>query len=139
MKMRLGALICASVLAMASVTGLAGVAASADKGPVAGAWSCLAHNTGEGDMNYTFNLEQTAEQVTGNFTAESSDGTISHDVKNGSFKNGKLELHFDDDEGTINVTGGLDGQDAMKGDWTQGSEGGTWECKRGAAAAPAKQ
>ncbi|HEV3275282.1 MAG TPA: hypothetical protein VG860_00530 [Terriglobia bacterium] len=129
----------ALLVTLAVVLGLAGLAsAGAKEGPVGGTWSCVAHGTGEGDMEYTFDLTQAAEQVTGKFTAPSPDGgTASHDVQNGSFKSGKLELHFDDDEGTITVTGGLDGKDAMKGDWTQGTEGGTWDCKR-APAAPGK-
>ena len=109
--------------------------AGAKEGPVAGTWSCVAHNTGHGDLEYTFNLTQEAEQVTGNFTAPTPDGTTaSHDVKNGSYRAGKLELHFDEEDGTIDVTGGLDGKDAMKGNWAQGDQGGTWECKHGSAA-----
>jgi hypothetical protein len=129
-----------SLVTGAFVLGLTGLAfAGAKQGPVEGAWSCVAHNTGEGDMEYTFNLAQAAEQVTGNFTAPAADGTqASHDVKNGSFKNGKLELHFDDEDGTIDVTGGLDGKDAMKGDWSQGDASGTWDCKRGRVKAPGK-
>ncbi len=118
--------------------GLAGLASAQKKGPVAGTWSCVAHGTDNGDLNYTFNLEQTGDQVTGNFTAAGDNGTESHDVKTGSFKDGKLQLHFEDEEGTIDVTGALDGKDAMKGNWSQGQAGGTWECKLGAAAASAK-
>lgn len=132
MKVRYQTLFLAPVVLLA----LAGWASADTKAPVSGTWSCVAHGTGQGDMEYTFNLNQSAEQVTGNFTAPSSDGgNESHDVKDGSFKAGKLTLHFEDDDGTIDVTGGLDGKDAMKGDWTQGNGGGTWDCKRGAAAA----
>jgi hypothetical protein len=115
--------------------GLAGLASAQTSGAVAGAWSCVAHGTDAGDMDYAFNLTQQAEQVTGNFTAATPDGgNMSHDVQNGSYKNGRLEMHFDDDDGTIDVTGSLDGKDALKGDWSQGSTKGTWECKRGQAA-----
>jgi len=122
--------------ASAFVLALAGRAFAGPKqGPVAGTWLCVAHSTERGDMEYTLNLTQAAEQVTGNFTAPNPNGTTaSLDVKNGSYKDGKLELHFDDSDGTIDVTGGLDGKHTMKGNWTQGDHGGTWECKRGSAA-----
>lgn len=135
MRMRFGAFLVTSIFVLA----ITGLASPKEKGPVAGTWSCVAHGTGNGDMQYTFNLEQAAEQVTGNFTAPTPDGTNqSHEVKSGSFKDGKLALHFEEEDGTIDVTGALDGKDAMKGDWTQGDQGGTWECKRGAAAASSK-
>jgi hypothetical protein len=126
----------AVLAALVGMLGLAGLAsAGSAHGRVAGTWSCVAHGTGNGDREYTFNLKQAAEEVTGNFTAPSPDGgTATHEVKTGSFKAGKLALEFDDQEGTINVTGGMDGSAAMKGDWTQGDQGGTWECKRAAAA-----
>ncbi|HUI42836.1 MAG TPA: hypothetical protein VL523_12790 [Terriglobia bacterium] len=129
-----------ALLGVALMAGLAGAAsAQAKQGPVAGTWACVAHGTGNGDMEYTFNLKQAAAEVTGNFTAPSPDGTpTKHEVKSGSFRAGKLALHFDDDNGTIDVTGGVSGKDAMKGDWTQGEAGGTWECKRGTAAATSK-
>ncbi len=134
MRMRFGAFLATAVLLT-----LAGPAFAQTKGPVAGTWSCVAHGTDAGDMNYTFNLAQTGEQVTGNFTAASPDGgNESHDVQNGSFKSGRLEMHFADDDGTIDVTGALDGNDALKGDWSQGDTKGTWECKRAAAVAPSK-
>ena len=134
MRVRFGVLLVTSVFVLALGGGLA---TAKDKGPVSGTWSCVAHGTGNGDMNYTFNLEQTPSQVTGNFTAASPDGgTETHDVKSGSYKDGKLDLHFEDEQGTIDVTGGLDGKDAMKGNWSHGDQGGTWDCKRGSAAAP---
>jgi hypothetical protein len=132
MRLRFEALLVVSVFVLA----LGGLASA--KGPVSGTWSCVAHGPSGPDFNYTFNLEQTPTQVTGNFTGASTDGGMqTHDVKNGSFKDGKLELHFEDEEGAIDVTGGLDGKDAMKGNWSQGDHGGTWECKRGSAAVPA--
>lgn len=135
MRMQFGTILMVSLF----VPGFAGLASAKTKSPVAGTWSCVAHGTGEGDMQYTFNLEQTGEQVTGNFTAPTPDGTNqNHDVKNGSFKNGKLELHFEEEEGTIDVAGAPDGKAAMKGDWTQGEHSGTWECKRGAASSSSK-
>ena len=134
MRVRFGVLLVTSVFVLALGGGLA---TAKDKGPVSGTWSCVAHGTGNGDMNYTFNLEQTPSQVTGNFTAASPDGgTETHDVKSGSYKDGKLDLHFEDEQGTIDVTGSLDGKDAMKGNWSHGDQGGTWDCKRGSAATP---
>lgn len=132
MRVRFGTLLVTSIFVMA----LGGLASGQTKGSVAGTWSCVAHGTDAGDMPYTFNLTQAGEHVTGNFTAASPDGSNeSHDVQNGSFKSGRLEMHFGDDDGTIDVTGALDGKDALKGDWSQGDTKGTWECKRGAAAA----
>jgi len=128
----------AMLLGLALAAGLTGAAsAQAKQGPVAGTWACTAHGTDQGDMQYTFNLKQAAEKVTGNFTAPSPDGsTATHDVKSGSFKAGKLDLQFDDEGGTIDVTGGMSGKAAMKGDWTHsGGQSGTWECTRGPAAA----
>jgi len=131
--MRLGTLLVTSIFVLA----ISGLALGQTKGPVAGTWSCVAHGTEAGDMPYTFNLTQSGEQVMGNFTAASPDGgNESHDVQNGSFKGGHLEMHFVPDNGpTIDVTGALDGSDAMKGDWSQGDTKGTWDCKRGTAAA----
>jgi len=136
MRMRFGILLVTSVFVLA----VGGLASGQTKASVAGTWSCVAHGTESGDMPYTFNLTLTGEQVTGSFTAESPDGgNESKDVQNGSFKSGRLEMHFADDDGTIDVTGALDSDDALKGDWSQGDTKGTWECKRGAAAASAKQ
>jgi hypothetical protein len=135
MRVRFGALLVTSIFVLA----LGGLATAKTKGPVSGTWSCVAHGTEAGDLQYTFNLEQTGEQVTGNFTAASPDGgNETHDVQNGSFKSGHLEMHFEpENDPTIDVTGALDGNDAMKGDWSQGDTKGTWECKRGSAATPA--
>ncbi|HLY62148.1 MAG TPA: hypothetical protein VKV95_15510 [Terriglobia bacterium] len=101
-------------------------------GPVSGTWACVAHGTDQGDINYTYNLVQAGEKITGSF-AEVSDSGEKADIKDGSYKDKKLNLSFDAHNGTVTITGALAKAGAMTGNWSHsGGAQGTWDCTKGA-------
>ncbi len=119
--------------------GLSILALGKDKpGPVTGAWVCVAHGAQQGDISYTYNLVQIGEKVSGNF-AENSDSGQKADIKDGSYKDKKLNMEFDSYGGTVTITGTMPKKGAMNGNWTHSGGGeGTWECTKGAAKAAGK-
>lgn len=107
-------------------------------GPLTGAWVCVAHDTDQGDINYTYNLVQIGEKVSGNF-AENSDSGQKADIKDGSYKDKKLNMEFDAYGGTVTITGAMPKKGAMSGNWTHsGGSQGTWDCTKGSAKAARK-
>jgi len=107
-------------------------------GPLTGVWVCVAHGAEQGDINFTYNLVQIGEKVSGNF-AENSDSGEKADIKDGSFKDKKLDMVFDAYGGTVTITGTMPKKDAMSGNWTHSGGGqGTWDCTKGSAKAPSK-
>jgi len=111
----------------------AGLAAGKGKpGPVAGTWACVAHGAEPGDIFYTFVLTQEKDKVAGSFF-DHSEPSNNADIKDGSFKDKKLELHFDSYGGSVSINGTLAKKGKMSGDWTHSGGGkGTWECTKGA-------
>ena len=114
--------------------GLSALAAGKDQPvPVSGTWACVAHGADEGDTQFTFNLTQDGDKVTGHFEEASSFGEKA-EITYGSFKDQKLEMHFDAHEGTAAITGTLTKKGEMSGTWSHSSGGqGTWECKTSTA------
>ena len=107
--------------------GLGGAAFGKEKkGPVSGTWACVAHGTGQGDIEYTFNLTQANEKVTGSFSSSEEKA----DITDGTFKDKKLELHFDAYGGAVTIKGASAKKGEMSGEWTHSGGGqGPWECK----------
>ena len=107
-------------------------------GPVSGTWACVAHGTDQGDINYTYNLVQAGEKITGNFS-DNADSSQKADIKDGVYKDKKLSFAFDAYNGTVTVTGAFAKAGAMSGNWTHSGGGqGTWECTKGAAKSAVK-
>jgi len=129
MKKSLRILFSLGIVCLASA-GLA--VGKAKPGPVAGTWVCVAHGAEQGDIFYTFVLTQEKDKVAGSFFDHSQPGNNA-DIKDGSFKDKKLELHFDSYGGTVSVSGRLAKKGKMSGDWTHSGSGkGTWECTKSA-------
>jgi hypothetical protein len=102
-------------------------------GPVTGSWVCVAHGTENGDISYTYNLVQIGDKISGNF-AENSDSGQKADIKDGSYKDKKLNMEFEAHGGTVTITGTMPKKGTMNGNWTHSGGGeGTWECTKGAA------
>jgi hypothetical protein len=118
------------------------VALAKDSGPVSGTWSCVGHSTQSGDTPFTFTLTQVGEKVSGKFEAAPSDPSESAekaDITDGSYKDKKLDLHFDAYDGTIGITGSVSGKGQLSGNWTHSNgDQGTWECKKDGAEGASK-
>ena len=107
-------------------------------GPLSGTWACVAHDTDQGDIAYTYTLKQDGDQVTGSFAETSASGEKA-DIKDGSYKNKKLNMEFEAHNGTVSITGTMTKKGAMNGNWTHSGGGeGTWECTQGASKLTAK-
>ncbi|HEV2352551.1 MAG TPA: hypothetical protein VG028_22175 [Terriglobia bacterium] len=107
-------------------------------GPVSGTWACVAHGTDQGDINYTYQLVQDGEKVTGSFS-ENSDSGQNADIKDGSFKAKKLNMSFEAYNSTVTITGTMPKKGALGGNWTHsGGAEGTWECTKSAPKAAAQ-
>lgn len=103
-------------------------------GPLAGTWSCTAHGGTNGDIPFTLYLDQDNETVTGSVSSSMGDAEIS----SATFKDGALEIHINGGDETYVLTAKLQaGQ--LSGQWSGGgTEKGTWEGKKGSAAAGSK-
>lgn len=127
-----------AVVAVALALGLvclaAPVPASSPKpGPLTGTWSCTSHGGQNGDMNFTLDLQQTGEDVTGDVSSPIGDA----DLSSGTFKNNELTLTIggEDDQYTLTATFN-DGK--LTGKWSTSSSGdkGTWEGKKASTGNP---
>jgi hypothetical protein len=107
-------------------------------GPVSGTWACVAHGTDQGDINYTYNLLQAGEKITGTFS-ESADDSQKAEIRDGSYKDKKLNFIFDAHNGTVTITGAFAKAGAMSGSWSHsGGSQGTWDCSKGEAKTASK-
>lgn len=107
-------------------------------GPVSGAWACVAHGTDQGDINYTYNLQETGDKVSGTFS-DDVDGGQKAEITDGTYKDKKLNLSFEAHQGTVTITGTITKKGVMSGNWTHsGGAEGTWDCTKGAPKAAAK-
>ena len=109
-------------------------------GPITGTWQCMSHGGSNGDMEFTLDLQQDAENVSGSVNSPMG-GT---EISSGTYKNHTLEIHIDTDNGNYLLTGKLkNGQ--LSGEWSLDSGGdsgkaekGTWEGKKGPAPSPSQ-
>lgn len=116
------------------VLGFAGLAIARQKtpkpGPLTATWECVAHGTSRGDLPFTLTLEQIGETVTGSVSSPIG----STELSTATYKKKDLTIHIDTGQGdTYDLTAIYKGGQ-LAGNWTHGSEKGTWEGKKQAAA-----
>lgn len=132
-RVRMWLVVCVAILGIAALS----FAKPNDSkpGPIAGTWQCMSHGGSQGDMEFTLDLQQDAENVSGSVNSPIG-GT---DISSGTYKNHTLEIHIDTDQGNYLLTGKLkDGK--LSGEWSVDSGGdsgkaekGTWEGKKAPA------
>lgn len=117
------------VFATAAIAFAAGQDKAADAGPITGSWKCVSHGGPNGDTNFTLDLQQDGEKVTG--SVDSDQGGM--DITSGSFKDDTLEIRLETPQGNYVIKGKLqDGQ--LAGDVTLDDKAqGNWEGKKAAA------
>lgn len=100
--------------------------------PITGTWTCLSHGGADGDSNFTLDLQQDGEKVSGSI--DSPQGGM--DITSGTFKDDTLEIDLDTPQGSYVIKGKLkDGQ--LTGNVTLDAKPhATWEGKK--EAPPAK-
>jgi len=97
--------------------------------PLTGTWQCTSHGGPSGDMQFTLQLEQNNEDVTG--SVDSPLGST--DLTSASFKKNKLEIHIDTPDTKYLLTADYK-KDQLTGEWsTDADHKGTWEGKKAAA------
>ncbi|HKS96227.1 MAG TPA: hypothetical protein VJV74_08840 [Terriglobia bacterium] len=117
-----------------AVLGLASLALSADgakpkAAPLTGTWQCTSHGGPNGDMEFTLQLEQNSEDVTG--SVDSPLGSA--DLTSASFKKNKLEIHIDTPDTKYLLTADYK-KGQLTGEWsTDANLKGTWEGKKAPA------
>jgi hypothetical protein len=119
----ISAAICLSVLCLASFA-----LANEKKpkaGPITGTWECTAHGGPQGDLPFTLYLEQAKEIVVGSVSSPMGGTQIS----SGSFKKKTLEIQIDAPQTTYRLTGKLK-KGQLTGEWSGGTDKGTWEGKK---------
>jgi hypothetical protein len=108
------------------------------RGPLSGAWACVAHGTDQGDINYSYNLTQAGDKVTGTFSEESDAGEKA-DITDGSYKDKKLDMTFEAHNGTVTITGTMTRKGTMSGSWTHSAGAqGTWDCTKASSKTASK-
>lgn len=132
MKKPIGAvLVCIAFVCMVSLAAIA--ADNAQPGPLTGTWNCVSHGGQQGDMNFTLDLQQNGENVSGDVSSPLGDA----DLSSGSFKNNQLTVTIDGDSDVYTLTATLkDGK--LAGTWATSNSGGkgTWEGKKAPASQP---
>ena len=103
---------------------------TAEAGPVAGSWKCVSHGGPNGDTDFTLDLQQDGETITG--SVDSDQGGM--EITSGTFKDNSLEIRLDTPQGNYVLKAKLaDGQ--LAGDVTlDGNPQGKWEGKKAPAA-----
>lgn len=101
---------------------------TADAGPLTGSWKCVSHGGPDGDTNFTLDLQQDGEKVTG--SVDSEQGGM--DITSGTFKDDDLEIRLETPQGNYVLKGKLkDGQ--LAGEVTLDDKAqGNWEGKKAA-------
>ncbi len=98
-----------------------------------GTWECVSHGSSAGDMQFTLDLEQNDEDVTGTFTSPAG----STEISSGSFRKNMLEIQIsfhalNAPENTYTLMGVLK-KGELSGTWSTDTEKGSWEGKKQAA------
>jgi hypothetical protein len=127
MAIALGAVIATAVLGL-------GQTRPSNSEPLTGTWQCMSHGGSNGDMEFTLDLQQDGETVTGSVDSPLG-GT---DISSATFKDNTLEIHIDTDQVNYVLTAKLiDGK--LTGQWsTDSGEKGTWEGKKAAKTEPSE-
>lgn len=132
MKKPIGALlVCVAFVCMVSLAAVA--ADNAQPGPLTGTWNCVSHGGQQGDMNFTLDLQQNGESVSGDVSSPLGDA----DLSSGTFKNNQLTVTINGDTDVYTLTATFKGG-KLAGKWSTSSSGekGTWEGKKAAASQP---
>jgi hypothetical protein len=112
--------------------GLASLALAADSkpkpAPLTGTWQCTSHGGPQGDMEFTLDLQQNEEEVTGSVSSPIG----SADLTSASFKKNKLEIHIDTPDTKYLLTADYK-KGQLAGQWSTEDQKGTWEGKKAAA------
>jgi hypothetical protein len=105
------------------------------RNPAIGTWEGTAKDSQGGEMPVTITLKREGEKIVGDIATPEGKFTVT----GGSFAEGKLALDFENPEGTGKVTGSIK-QNVMTGEWTFGTDKGSFECNRAEAgkSAPSK-
>ena len=95
-------------------------------GPLTGTWACVSHGGPQGDSNFTLEIQQEGEKISGSI--DSPQGGM--EFSSGTFKEDTLEIRLETPDGDYVITGKLkDGQ--LTGSITlDGKPAGTWEAKK---------
>ena len=95
-------------------------------GPLTGTWVCVSHGGPQGDSNFTLEILQEGEKISG--SVDSPQGGM--EFSSGTFKEDTLEIRLETPDGDYVITGKLkDGQ--LTGSITlDGKPHGTWEAKK---------
>jgi hypothetical protein len=122
----LGILLFAAAAAMALASGQDQAANSA---PLTGSWQCVSHGGPGGDMNFTLDLQQDGEKVTGD--VNSDEGGM--DITAGTFKDDNLMIRLETPQGVYVLKAKLK-EGKLAGDVTLDDKPqGKWEGKKAAA------
>ncbi|HEV2492413.1 MAG TPA: hypothetical protein VG204_05000 [Terriglobia bacterium] len=128
--MKRNSLILAISLALLGLTSLVLAADSKPKpAPLTGTWQCTSHGGPQGDMEFTLELQQNEEEVTGSVNSPIG----SADLTSASFKKNKLEIHIDTPDTKYLLTADYK-KGQLAGEWsTDAAQKGTWEGKKAAS------
>lgn len=97
-------------------------------GPLTGTWQCTSHGGPQGDMEFTLELQQNEEEVTGSVSSPIG----SADLTSASFKKNKLEIHIDTPDTKYLLSADYK-KGQLAGEWsTDADQKGTWEGKKAA-------
>jgi hypothetical protein len=94
--------------------------------PISGSWQCTAHGGPNGDIAFTLDLMQDNDKITGSVSSSLGDTDL-----NGTFKDGKLEIHIQGGDTNYVLTAKLESGQLSGGEWSNdGGEKGTWDGKK---------
>ncbi|MGH9397825.1 MAG: hypothetical protein ACRD18_13375 [Terriglobia bacterium] len=117
-------------LALVCLGAFATAADNAQPGPLTGTWSCVSHGGQQGDMNFTLDLQQNGETVTGDVSSPLGDA----DLSSGAFKNNHLTITIDGGSDQYTLSATLKGG-KLAGKWSTSDSGksGVWDGKKAPA------
>jgi hypothetical protein len=113
-----------SILFVVCIVWLASKALAADI--VTGTWSCVGKDLSEGDMQFTMELKQSGETLSGSIYAEG--GSV--EITEGKVQGNRFEFLVNAPNARYTVIGSVNG-DKIGGDWKDDQDHkGSWEGKR---------
>lgn len=122
MKKAMSANVILTTVVFAVAITLAASAPSSDS-PLTGTWQCQAHGGSLGDMNFTLNLQQNGEDVTGSVSSPLGEAAIA----SATFKNNKLSIRIEGQDTEYILTATYSGG-KLAGEWHKpDGDKGTWQ------------
>src|SRR5262245_2696790 len=95
------AAVCAAILTLVSFS--LGKDKAPKPGPMTGTWECVAHGGPNGDMQFTLELEQAKDALTGSVSSPIG----STDISSGTVKKNLVEIHIESPQGNYVLSGKL--------------------------------